>query len=100
MFEVSGYAPDMEVDPIDNLVADAIRELDAWDEAGFKRARAPPRAGPPRAGHFVFGDLAPAQGIAAVVSEPDVLHVGRRESSSTIAVGPDVGRSRTSRPEQ
>jgi len=65
---VSGYDPEFVPEEMDNVVADAIRELDAWDEDGFRVARAALDRLHPEQAAFVFNNLAAAQGPEAVAS--------------------------------
>jgi hypothetical protein len=53
---------------MDNVVAEAIRDLDGWDEDGFRVARAALDRLHPDQSSFVFNNLAAAQGPGAVAS--------------------------------
>lgn len=68
VFKVTGYRSDGQTDPVNNIVAEAIRELDAWDEQGFRRAGAALERLHSEQHAYVFSDLQPAQGIHAVIS--------------------------------
>lgn len=68
LFKASGYAmvPEASVeDP--NPARNAIRELDAWDERGFRLARAALRRLHPEQEAFVFEKLEASQGAQAVL---------------------------------
>jgi len=66
--KVSGYDRAYSPEEIDNVVAEAIRDLDAWDEDGFRVARAALERLHPDQAAFVFNNLAAAQGPEAVAS--------------------------------
>jgi hypothetical protein len=66
--KVSGYDREYLPEEIDNMVAEAIRDLDAWDEDGFRVARAALERLHPDQAAFVFNNLAAAQGVEAVAS--------------------------------
>lgn len=66
LFKASGYPPPAAT-PDDNAVADAIREIDAWDEGGFRRARAALHRLHPVQEAFVFENLEPSSGMQALV---------------------------------
>jgi hypothetical protein len=68
LHKASGYAADKPLDTTHTAANDAMLELDAWDEDGFRRIDAPLRRLHPEQHAFVFqGGLAPSVGPAAVV---------------------------------
>lgn len=58
---------DVTLGRIEGAAAAALRELDAWDEVGFHKAHAALRRTFSEQADFVFADLAPTQGQAAVL---------------------------------
>jgi hypothetical protein len=67
LHKVSGYMPDEGSSEEDPRVQNAIAELDAWDERGFRRAHAALARLHPDQDRFVFNGLTPAQGPEAVL---------------------------------
>ena len=65
LFKASGSESEQIVS--ESPAATAIRELDAWDEAGFHTAHAALARRFPSQAEFVFHELAPTQGPAAVL---------------------------------
>ncbi len=66
LIKASGSGPEGFA-PLRAAAADAIAELDAWDEVGFHKAHAALRRRHPVQAAFVFNDLAPSQGREAVL---------------------------------
>ncbi|MBI2391018.1 MAG: hypothetical protein HYV09_15610 [Deltaproteobacteria bacterium] len=65
--ESCGFFDDVEA-PMKDEAAEAVKELDAWDEGGFRRARAALARLHPEQHDFVFrGGLKPSQGLPAVM---------------------------------
>lgn len=62
-----GFDMTVSNEAMPDQVADAIKELDAWDEGGFRRARAALQRLHPEQCELVFAGLAASQGMQAVV---------------------------------
>jgi hypothetical protein len=69
----SGYVDPAPSRTDDQETRAAIAEIDAWDEQGFRRARAALDRLHPEQSAFVFHNLGPAQGAAAIVSVATLL---------------------------
>lgn len=68
LHRVSGYEDDAPEPELDREASDAIAQLDAWDEPNFRLARAALSRRFPEQAEFVFKNLEPATGVAAVLS--------------------------------
>ena len=78
LHRVTGYKPAgapgaSAVAPADPAVRTAIQALDDWDEPGFARVRAALDRLHPEQARFVFANLQPATGAAAVLSVRTLL---------------------------
>ncbi|MFO0577794.1 MAG: hypothetical protein U1A78_27625 [Polyangia bacterium] len=68
LHRASGYDSPATDPEVDRAAADAIAELDAWDEPNFRLARAALERRFPEQAGFLFAGLEPAAGAAAVLS--------------------------------
>jgi hypothetical protein len=68
LHKVGGYVPVAATTAVNDEARQAIVELDAWDEQGFRRAHAAMAHLHPEQDAFVFANLVAAQGSAAVLS--------------------------------
>lgn len=68
LHHASGYHVEAPEPPADRPAADAIAELDAWDEPNFRLAQAALSRRYPEQEEFVFAGLQAAAGPAAVLS--------------------------------
>lgn len=68
LHRVSGYKTEIPEPDLDREAADAIAQLDTWDEPNFRLARAALSRRFPEQAEFVFKNLEPATGVAAVMS--------------------------------
>lgn len=68
LHRASGYQAPIDEPVLDRAAADAIAELDAWDEPSFRLARAALSRRYPEQAEFLFQGLEPAAGPAAVLS--------------------------------
>jgi hypothetical protein len=72
---------------VDKTARDAIVQLDAWDEGGFRRSRAALGRLHPEQCEFVFENLEPAQGpeailgVAEFLKRLDLLEAGRSDKT-------------------
>jgi len=64
----AGFSEEAEEEAEDTAVRDAIAELDAWDESGFRIVRATLERRFPEQADFVMKGLKPAEGAASVLS--------------------------------
>jgi hypothetical protein len=69
----SGYDAPAGFEPANEKVSHAINELDDWDERGFRVIAASLTRHFPEQAAFVMQGLAPAQGVAAVLSVSTLL---------------------------
>lgn len=68
LHRVSGYQTEAAEPEMDREAADAIAQLDTWDEPNFRLARAALSRRFPEQAEFVFKSLEPATGVGAVLS--------------------------------
>jgi hypothetical protein len=69
----SGFSPGNEAETIDVGVRDAIRELDAWDEDGFRIVRASLERRYPAIAATVLDGIGPSTGPASIVGVATLL---------------------------
>src|SRR5262249_10119296 len=65
LHDASGYLPSVPIDTLDRDVRGAIREIDAWDEDGFRLVRASLERRYPAVAAKVLDGLGPSVGPAA-----------------------------------
>jgi hypothetical protein len=84
LHDASGYLPSDPIDTLDHDVRDAIRELDAWDEDGFRLVRASLERRYPAVAAKVLDGLGPSVGTAAVLGVRSLLErLDRLEKSKS-----------------
>lgn len=89
LHRASGYQAPATEPAIDRAAADAIAELDAWDEPHFRLARAALERRYPEQAEFLFSGLEPAAGAAAILSVKTFLD--RLDALEGKAKGRDPG---------
>lgn len=87
LHRASGYQVTTAEPPSDRTAADAIAELDAWDEPNFRLARAALSRRHPEQAEFLFTGLVAAAGAAAVLSVK--VFLDRLDALAGVAEGRD-----------